>query len=108
MVYNIQNPVDIGIDELHTLSKVEKLDRGMKLQLLNIMYALKGQSQFELIRDRNTRAAEKYTFATNIVNLDIYARSPYFVGAKLWDNLPLHIQNIDTKAHFKKSLKRIA
>ena len=75
------------------------------MQLLNIMYALKEQSKFELVRDRNTRAAQKYVFDTDIVNLDIYARSPYYVGTKLWNELPRNIQNSDTKFHFKQVLK---
>ena len=59
LIYNIQNPRNIGINELHLLSKVDKLEKRRKLQLLNIMFALKRQSQFELVRDRITQATEK-------------------------------------------------
>ena len=51
------------------------------------------------------RTAQKYTFDTNKVNLDLYTRSSYYVGAKHWNDLPVNIQNSDSKKRFKNSMK---
>ena len=54
------------------------------------------------MHNRNTCNADKYIFDTNHVNLDIYAKSPYYVGAKYWNDLPKDTQSSRSKAAIKK------
>ena len=70
-----------------------------------MMYDLKQLSLYEHIGERITRQGEKYTFHTDIPAFGVYVRSPYYIGSKLWNNLPGHIQNATTKAKFKAELK---
>ena len=69
------------------------------------MYDLKQQQLYEKIGNRVTRQGEKYIFQTEILNVGVYMRSPYYIGANLWNNLPYDVQNARTKAQFKINLK---
>ena len=46
------------------------------------MYDLKQNGKYEKARYRPTRANDGYTFDTMRVNSNVYARSPYYKGAK--------------------------
>ena len=37
----------------------------------------------------NTRQGDKSIFSTEIVHYDVYRRSPYYVGAALWNKLTI-------------------
>ena len=69
------------------------------------MYDLKQLGLYEHIGERVTRQGEKYTFHTDISTTGVYARSPYYIGSKLWNSLPAFIQNTRTKSKFKNDLK---
>ena len=102
--YDIQNPQDIRVGDIHQLAHVDMLDKRRTLQLLCILYELSMQSQYEMRRNRATRLAQKYIFDIKCANLDLYAKSPYCVGAKLWNDLPRHIQKQNSKEQFKHSV----
>ena len=55
----------------------------------------------------NTRQADKITFVTDIVNYDIYQKSPYYVGTELWNKLPVAVQGKASRAEFKTEIKRM-
>ena len=54
----------------------------------------------------DTRSIDRYVFNTEIVHMDVYAKTPYFKWVALWNSLPLDIQNINTSALFKSAVKR--
>ena len=39
------------------------------------------------------------------VDMGVYAKSPYYVGANMWNVLSFNIRNSNTKAHFKYEIK---
>ena len=100
---DVKNPREKSIDYLHQESRVNLLEIRRKKQLLQIMHSLKCNSKFKKPELRHT---EHYVLDSDIVHLDIYAKSPYFRGIDLWNNLPLHIQNIDDSYSFKMSIMR--
>ena len=53
---------------------------------------------------RHTRRADRYTFDIKRVNLEIYSRSPYYLGGKLWNSLPKAVQEQNTKENFKRAI----
>ena len=54
---------------------------------------------------RNTRGSKRIVFKTEHYEGTLYKRSPYFLGAKLWDALAIsHIELSDIFA-FRKRLK---
>ena len=103
MCYNIYNPRDITIARLHEIAKIDMLQKRMILQLMSMMYECKIQRMYERIPIRNTRQVDKYVFDIDRVRLDVYARSPYYIGSKFWNDLHRHVQQLDTKAAYKLS-----
>ena len=56
---------------------------------------------------RDTRISRRIVFKTESKEGTLYKRSPYFVGAKLWDTLPLDVIELPDVYSFKARLKRI-
>ena len=44
-------------------------------------------------------------YMSDIVHLGIYSKSPYYMGAKLWNALPNEIKTVDDKERFKNCIK---
>ena len=107
MCFNINNPMDIGINVLHDRSQISPLQKRRDMSLLCLMYDLKQLHLYELIGERATRQGDKYTFTTNVSTTSIYERSPYYTGSKLWNNLPAYVQNARSKTQFKCELKSL-
>ena len=69
MCYNIHNPRDISLLQLHERAKVDMLHKRRTLQLLPIMYEARTHLLYQEILARNTRIADKYTdnlYAKNV------------------------------------------
>ena len=107
LCYNIYNPRDITVSRLHENAKIDMLQKRMMLQLMSMMYECKILGMYEKIPIRNTRQVDKYVFDIDRVRLDIYARSPYYIGSKFWNDLPRHVQQLNTKAAYKRSLRNL-
>ena len=105
MCFDVKHPRDMGITEMHILARVDLLQHRRDLNLLCIMYDMKQHHAYERIGTRITRQGNKYTFKTEIPTVGIYTRSPYYIGAYLWNNLPNNVQNATTKTQFKSELK---
>ena len=67
---------------------------------------MKCNNRFKKPALRFTGNTECYLFDTDIVHLDIYAKSPYFKGVELWNLLLIDIQNINDRFIFRNSIKR--
>ena len=67
------------------------------LQLKSISYDNR-QLLHERIVARNTRLADtRYIFEIEWANLELCSKSPYNTGGKLWNELPRHTQDLNTK-----------
>ena len=105
LCYNINRPCDINTNLLHENANVEKLCNRRNLALLCIMYDLRQKGLYERKANRVTRAAEGYTFDLTVPHMGVYAKSPYYVGASMWNALPVNIQNLNSKERFKCEIK---
>ena len=105
LCYNINTPVDISICQLHDNARLDKLCVRRKIALLCTMYDLRQNNKYEKIGSRVTRANDGYVFDVMTPHVGIYANSPYYVGASMWNRLPLDIRNIPIKEHYKRELK---
>ena len=56
--------------------------------------------------ERNTRSAERYVFDTEIVHMDVYAKSPYIKGVCLWNSLSNDVQALSDGHKFKTIIKK--
>ena len=104
LCYNVYNPRDMNVARLHELASVDMLQKRRMLQLMNMMYENRVNMNYERAVTRNTRQTDKYTFETNIVNLELYSKSPYYIGSKIWNNLPRHVQDLSTKKAYKHAI----
>ena len=77
-----------------------------ELLLLGLMYDMSSTESYINIPLVCTRQAEKVAFKTQIVQYDIYRRSPYYVGSNLWNGFTVEIQNSQSHKEFKSSVKR--
>ena len=105
LCYNINTPTEITTVLLHENAKLEKLCDRRNVALMCIMYDLCRNRMYEKVASRVTRAADGYTFDLTVPHMGVYAKSPYYVGANMWNVLPLNIRNSNTKAHFKYEIK---
>ena len=74
LCYNINNPIDIGIVNLHEQTKVDMLCERRKLFLLCLMYDLRKDktNNYEKSRTRATRARDGYVFKTVVPKHGLY------------------------------------
>ena len=53
------------------------------------------------------RANQVYIFYLKVSHTGIYAYSPYYIGANIWNNLSVTLQNNNKKAQLKKETKDV-
>ena len=107
MCYNIQNPRDISVSRLHTMANVDMLDKRRMTQLMCIIYDIAPSSQQNRVVLHNTRMATKNNIEIGLANMQLYSRSPYYVGGQIWNNLPKLTQELKTKERFKRAISGI-
>ena len=103
---NVDNPRDMSVDRLHSIARIDMLDSRREIQLVNIMFLLKNYNSFSREKRRDTRLSNKYVFDTNIVRMDIYAKSPYLKGVALWNELPKELTDFTDAYAFRRTLKK--
>ena len=106
MSLNIYNPRDVSALRLHEICNLSYLSTRRHTQLAKLMFNLAQRKKFKKIAGRETRVNDSYNFATDIVHLGIYLNSPYYTGAKLWNDLPLEIKNTHDKSVFNSLIQR--
>ena len=104
MCYNIQNPREITISQLHNLAKVDMLGKRRMLQLLSIIYDIAPRLRPDRAVLHNTRQANKSNIEIRFANTQLYSRSPYCIGGKIWNDLPKCTQELRTKERFKLAI----
>ena len=102
MCFNIQNPRDISIAQLHDRANVDMLQKRRMLQLLCIIYDIVSTSSQDRVIVHNTRLATKNNVNIVRANTQLYSKSPYTVGGQIWNNLPRVTQELNSKKRFKK------
>ena len=71
------------------------------------MYDLNASDIYIKPVNANTRQGDKSIFSTEIVHHDVYRRSPYYVGAALWNKLTIDVQQLATKTIFKSRIRAL-
>ena len=104
MCFNIQNPRDISIQRLHEMAKVDMLYKRRMLQLLSIIYDIRSKSLYQHHHARNVRWADTYAFEIKRANIELYIKSPFYVGCTFWNDLPKNSQDIDYQKVCKRTV----
>ena len=97
----------VSIPTLHAKCKILDLEQRMRKQLLWLMYVLSRDNSFLRVPNRITRSAGKIGFKLPTKITPVYERSPFFTGAKLWDELPAFVQELPDRFAFKREIDRI-
>ena len=92
---------------MHNRAHLLSLEQRRQKQLLHLMFIHKQRHNDARVYERQTRAAGTYTFTRERYNCVRYKNSPYYKGALLWDNLPIHVRTCETLLDFKKRLNSI-
>ena len=99
-------PRMIATTDLHNQAKLRTLAERREIALPNLLHDMSTDVRYICPALVNNRQAHRITFKTNLVQYDIYKRSPYFVGSSLWNNLTNDLQRSDSKIIFKTHQSR--
>ena len=97
----------VRIEDLHTRCKIVSLEQRRRCQLLLLMYKRRNEVSLLKVFPRNTRRSARKVFKTANFEGTLYKRSPYYVGAKLWDLLAETDIDLPDIYTFKARLKRL-
>ena len=75
------------------------------LALMCIMYDFRQKGMYEKKTNHMTRAADGYTFELTVPHIGVYAKSPCYPGANMWNSLPVDTQNLNNKSQFKCEMR---
>ena len=95
----------VKIDDLHVKCNIISLEQRRRIQLLLLMYKKCKNNELHRVFPRNTRASNRLVFKNDHYEGTLYKRSPYFLGAKMWDELPRADIDLPDIFAFKKRLK---
>ena len=70
------------------------------------MFSFKLNNKYKKESARVTRNADRFEFRTEIVHKDIYAKSPFYIGVRLWNSIPIDCQNLLDSGTFKNNIKK--
>ena len=97
----------VRIEYLHEECKIVSLEQRRRQQLLMLMYKKSTDYTMHKVFPRNTRESNHIVFKTDSYEGGLYKRSPYFVGAKLWDKLAPDVIGLPNIFVFKNALRRM-
>ena len=103
---NIRDPRGVDIDLLHGRLNVTKIETTETRQLLCLLHKHSKDANNVLIKPRVLRGMNRIKLKVMRVKKDIYAKSPLFRGAPLWDGLDDHTQKLNTHKEFLAAIKR--
>ena len=106
MCLDINNPRDMSVLRVHEACTVSYLATRRYNHLAKLMYTLTQNNKYRKEGNHTTRTINTYIFDTDIVHLGLYSNSPYYKGAKLWNELPLEIKETRLKSTFTFLVKR--
>ena len=96
----------VRIDDLHDRCKITSLEQRRCIQLLLLMYRKSKDNSLSKVFNRNTRQSNRFTFKTDSFEVTLYKRSPYYIGAKMWNDLPAEYLDLPDIYCFKARLKK--
>ena len=99
---------NVPINILHQSAKISKLIPRREAHLLNFMF--KNRKNIKRLNNRNvrTRLHDAPVFITSKPNSEKYKANVFYNGAISWNDLPVHIRNIETHNIFKNTQKKWA
>ena len=97
----------IRIEDLHSRCRIVSLEQRRRNQLLLLMYKRRNDVSLLKVFPRNTRRSTRKVFKTANFEGTLYKRSPFYVGANLWDSMAEHDIDMPDIYTFKNRLKKL-
>ena len=94
----------VSVARLHKECKIIGIEQRMRKQLLWLMFLLSKNVEYQRKTVRETRTATKINFKVPNKISHQYEHSPYYMGTKLWNDLPENMQKSDNIFTFKKQV----
>ena len=105
---DINNPRDISIVDLHSVTNSLLLDSRRKHQLTAAMHKGVYSKSIALKENvRNLRMFDGLVVRLEHPSTTKYMKTPLYIGGELWNELPADIRNLDDINEFKKHIKDI-
>ena len=79
----------IRIVDLHAKCNIISLEQRRRIQSLLLMYKKSKDLSLHKVFARNTCGSDRIVFKTDQYEGTLSKRSPYFIGSKMWDALPV-------------------
>ena len=98
--YDQREPTEI----LHRRANIVRLDHRRKLHILSFLFNYKNEINLLDVRNLPTRRHDGVLFKETQVVHHKVKQDPLYRAIIAWNNLPVHIRNMDTKEQFKNSL----
>ena len=95
----------IRISDLHKKCKIVSLEQRRRMQFLSLVYKKSKDLTLRKVFPRNKRESVRLVFKTDQYEGALYKRSPYFIGSKLWDALPISDIECPDIFSFRKHLR---
>ena len=97
------------IEDLHSRCRIVimSLEQRRRNQLLLLMYKQRNDVSLLKVFPRNTHRSTLKVFKTANFEGTLYKRSPFYVGAKLWDSMAEHDIDMPDIYTFKNRLKKL-
>ena len=93
---------------MHNRANLLSLDQRRQKQILLLLYIHKNRhDDVRRVHERNTRAADVYSFVRERYHNIKYKHSPYYKGSLLWDNLPVTVKGCLDIKEYKNCINRI-
>ena len=100
----IYDPLDQNIIQMHNMLKILMVDQRRILQLLTLIKKSVLENKFDLVdHGRITRHNDGLKIKLPIPRNEYVRHAPFYVGCTYWNNLPIHVRNIELK-HFKTEI----
>ena len=99
---------NVPLAMLHQSAQIPKLYARRIAHVLNFMYKNRLNVKFLNVRNIPTRLHDAPVFKTEKPNSEKYKANVFYSGAVLWNELPVHVRNIDSYPIFKNKQKKWA
>ena len=99
--------MEMNVLEMHGMLAIGMVDKRRVIQPLSLVKKNVLADTIPLVEhERQTRHNEGLKIKLPIPKNEHVRQAPYYTGCKLWNNLPLHVRDLELTA-FKKEIKNM-
>ena len=106
--YGVSDPRDEHILFLHSQANMKMLDIRRKKQIVTCIWRNLRKGVIQIAQPiRQNRSAEAPSIYLPIPRTELFKKSVYYLGANLWNALPVSLRLLDDVENFKLEINKI-